>query len=87
MIMEIIAAAVGGAFIVLVVFLILALQRLRKLAKKTEHLLTETHHLLRSISEPGVELIHNTNKARSGCKEKIRRTRCYISPALWPKKR
>jgi uncharacterized protein YoxC len=68
--MEIIAAAVGSAFIVLVIFLIRALQRLCKLAKKAEHVLTEVQHVLYDISEPSIELIDNANKVVLDVKKK-----------------
>jgi len=68
--MEVIAAAVGGAFIVLVVFLIIALQRLCKLAKKAEHTLGVVEHALRDLKDPSMALIDNANEVVLDAKKK-----------------
>jgi uncharacterized protein YoxC len=70
MIMEIIVSVIGFAFIVLVVFFIMTLHRLRKVMKKTDRVLTDVHHLLHDLSEPSIELIHNTNKLIVDVKKK-----------------
>jgi uncharacterized protein YoxC len=70
MIIEIIVGAIGASFVVLVIFLIMTLYRLRKVMKKTDRVLTEAHHLLHTLSEPSVELIHNTNKLVVDVKKK-----------------
>lgn len=70
MIMEVIVGAIGIAFILLVVFSIITLQRLRKTVKKTDRVLTEIHYLLRSLSEPSVDLVHNANKLILDVKKK-----------------
>lgn len=70
MIMEIIVGTIGAAFVVLVVFLIMTLQRLRKVMKKTDRLLTEVNHLVHAVAEPSVELVHNTNKLVVDVKKK-----------------
>jgi hypothetical protein len=70
MIMEIIVGIIGIAFIVLVVFCVIALQRFRKVIKKTDYVLKEVHYLLHSITEPSVELIENTNKLVLDVKKK-----------------
>lgn len=68
--MEIIAGVVAIAFVLLVVFLIITLQKLRKVIKKTDRVLSEVHRVLRDFSEPGVELIDNTNKLILDVKKK-----------------
>ncbi len=70
MVMEIIVGVVGLAFILLVIFLIMTLQRLRRVMKKTDRLLTETHRLVHTLSEPSAELLHNTNKLVVDIKKK-----------------
>jgi len=70
MTIEIIVGIIGIAFILLVIFCIMTLLRLRKLIKKTDRVLTEVHHLLHAVSEPSVELIHNTNKLIIDIKKK-----------------
>ena len=68
--MEIIVGIIGLAFIAMVVFIIIALQRLRKVIKKTDRVLSEVHHFVRSMSEPSVELLDNSNKLVMDIKKK-----------------
>ena len=70
MAMEFIVGSIGVAFILLTVFFIITLLRLQKVIKKTDLVLKETHHLIRSISEPSVELIENTNELILDVKKK-----------------
>jgi uncharacterized protein YoxC len=61
---------VAIAFSMLVIFLFVTLNRLLRVIKKTDRVLTEASHLLRSISEPTVDLIENTNKLIVDVKKK-----------------
>jgi len=70
MIMEIIVGVIGISFVLLVVFSIVTLQRLRKVIKKTDRVLTEAHYLLYTLSEPSTELIHNANRLLLDIKKK-----------------
>ncbi len=62
MIMQIIIGVIALAFVVLVIFAILALQDLRKALKKTDKVLTDVHKALGPVSEASVDLLHNVNK-------------------------
>jgi|GEM_PF-1634975 uncharacterized protein YoxC len=62
MITDIVVGLIGIAFSLLVVFLIIALNRLRKLMRKADRVLIEVHHLLHILSEPSADLIQNTNE-------------------------
>ena len=70
MTIEVIVGIIGAAFVVLVVFFIVTLQGLRKVALRTEQAMKEAHHLMRSITEPTVELIDNTNDLIKDLKKK-----------------
>jgi len=70
MIMEIIIGVIGIAFILLVIFLIMTLLRLRRFIKTADRVLTKADHLLHAISEPTVELIQNSNKLVMDVKKK-----------------
>jgi uncharacterized protein YoxC len=70
MIIEIIVGIIAIAFVLLVIFSIITLHRLRKVMKKTDRVLTDAHHLLHALSEPSVELVHNTNKLVVDIKKK-----------------
>jgi uncharacterized protein YoxC len=59
---EIIFGIIAGTFIVLTVFLILTLVRLRKTLKKCDQVLNDAHHLLSALKEPTVETIQHINK-------------------------
>ena len=68
--MEIIIGVIAIAFILLVIFLIMTLQRLRRFIKTADRVLTKTDHLLHALSEPTAELIHNSNKLVMDVKKK-----------------
>ncbi len=70
MIIEISVGTIALAFVALVIFLIISLQRLRKVLKKTQRVLSEAQNVLHSLSEPSVEMIHNTNKLIVDVKKK-----------------
>lgn len=71
MIIEISVGVIAIAFVLLVVFLVITLQRLRKVMKKTERVLSEAHALLHGLTEPVVELIDNTNRLTIDVKKKL----------------
>lgn len=62
MIMEIIVGSIALLFAILVGFLIFALQDARKMIKKTDRILGEMHKTLETVSEAGLNLMHNVNK-------------------------
>ncbi len=62
MAMEIIVGAIAGAFIVLVVFAIIALQNVSKTLKRADRTLMEAQKALEAFSGPGQDLLQNTNK-------------------------
>ena len=70
MIMEIIVGAIGLTFAILVIFLILTLQDMRKTLKKADRILSDVHKTLDAISEPSTHLIHNMNKLTLDIKKK-----------------
>lgn len=70
MTMEIIMGVIALAFVILVVFAILALQASRKTKKKVDRVLMELQKTLEIVSDDGLELIHNTNKLTLDLKKK-----------------
>lgn len=70
MIMEFIVGGICVAFIVLVVFLIITLQKVRKLMKKADRVLTEAHITMHTLSEPSLTLVENANDLIVDIKEK-----------------
>lgn len=80
MVMEIIAGAVGTAFIILVIFLILTLQKYRNVAKEAER-------LLRSMTDPTRELVENTNELVVDLKKKSEGLDIIFQPLYSLKKR
>ena len=70
MIIEIGVGIIALAFVVLVIFLMISLKRLRKVMKRTERLLSEAQNLLHGLSEPSAELIQNSNKLILDVKKK-----------------
>ena len=70
MLLEIIVGIIGAAFIVLSIFIIITLQRFRKTAKKFDRILSDVDHLIRSVTNPSVELIDNANKLIVDVKKK-----------------
>ena len=46
--------------------------------KKTERVLSEAQHLLHGLSEPSVELIHNSNKLVVDIKKNQKDSMCYF---------
>jgi len=70
MAMEIIVGLIGTAFVVWVIFMIITLHKVRKVAKKTDHVLSAVYHLLRSITEPSVDLIQHTDELVRDVKKK-----------------
>lgn len=70
MIMDIIVGVIGVAFILLVIFFIMTLLRLRRLMKTGDRVLKKVDHLLHALSEPSVELINNSNKLVMDIKKK-----------------
>lgn len=66
----IIIGVIGLAFIVLVIFLVMTLQRLRRVLKTSDRVLKQVHYLLHNISEPSEELIENCNKLVMDVKKK-----------------
>jgi len=70
MVMELIVGSIGLAFVILVVFLIITLQKLRKLMNKADRTLTDINSILSVITEPGIEMISNANKLVADVKKK-----------------
>ncbi len=68
--MEIIVGAIAGAFIVLVVFAVIALQNVSKTLKRADRTLAEAHRAIEALSKPGEELLHNTNKLLADVRKK-----------------
>lgn len=70
MITEIIWGVIAAAFVVLVVFCVIALQKIGKTVKKTEKTLSEINHLLGEISEPTAEIVENISKLTADINKK-----------------
>lgn len=70
MIVEISVGIIAIAFVVLVVFLVITLKRLRKVMKKTERVLSDVHQTLNALSNPSIELVQNTNRLIIDVKKK-----------------
>ncbi|MBX9838699.1 MAG: DUF948 domain-containing protein [Silvanigrellaceae bacterium] len=70
MTLEIIASITGVAFIAIAISVIITLKRVRNFIKKTDSVLKEVQNTLRSLSEPSIELIHDTNKLILDVKKK-----------------
>jgi len=70
MTLEIIVGVIAVSFILLTIFSLLALQRLRKAIKKTDQVLTAMHHLIRELTDPSIELIENANELVVDVKKK-----------------
>lgn len=70
MILEITIGVIALTFIILVIFLILALRDARRTIKKTDKVLTEIHKTLDAISEPSKHLIQNVDKLTQDIRKK-----------------
>ncbi len=68
--MEIIVGVIALAFLILVVFMIIALQDMRKTMKKADRTLADMHKTLEMVSEDGKHLIQNANKLTAGLNKK-----------------
>lgn len=62
MIIDISIGIIAIAFVILVVFLVMTLIRLRKVLKKTDRVLSDVHQTLNTLSVPSSELIQNSNR-------------------------
>jgi uncharacterized protein YoxC len=71
MVIEIVVGAIGIAFILLVIFFIITLQRLRRVIRKTDRTLTEICYLLHSISAPSIEMVDGVNKLIGDVQKKL----------------
>lgn len=80
MAMEIIVAAIAGAFIVLVIFAVIALQNVSKTLKRADRTLAEAHKAIEALSKPGEELLHNTNKLIVDLKKKSEAIDVFFRP-------
>ncbi len=70
MVMEIIAGTAVLTFIILVIFIILALRDARKTLKKTDRILHDLHKIVDTVSEPTEHLIQSLNKLTLDLKKK-----------------
>lgn len=70
MIIEIIVGVAVLAFVILVIFLILALRDARRTLKKADRILGDVHKVLEALAEPSAHLIHNVNKLTLDIKKK-----------------
>lgn len=86
MIIEIIVGVIALAFVVLVVFLILALQDTRKTLKKVDRTLSDVHKTLEVVSDEGKHLMHNANKLTLGLNKKSEALDVLFNPLLSLKK-
>jgi len=86
MVMEIIVGIIGIAFIALVIFIAVTLKKFHKVLKKTDYVLSEVHHTLRSLSEPSVKLIDHTNELILDVKKKSEPLNVLFHPLYGLKK-
>jgi uncharacterized protein YoxC len=70
MIIEIILGVSALAFVILVIFLILALRDARRTLKKADRMMNDVHKIIDEVSEPSVHLIQNLNKLTLDIKKK-----------------
>ncbi|MBX9923845.1 MAG: DUF948 domain-containing protein [Rhabdochlamydiaceae bacterium] len=86
MVIDVVVGVIGSAFVVLVVFLVIALQRLLKVIKKSDVLLSELHDVLNDFSSPSLELVENTNALIVDIQKKSEGLDCLFRPLYAIKK-
>lgn len=70
MILEIIVGIIAVTLIITAIIFIIISHKLARVIKKTDHVLSGANHLMRSLSDPTSELIHNSNKLVLDVKKK-----------------
>ena len=84
--LDIILGIIGLAFVVLVIFVVITLQRLGRAIHRTEHVLKEVQDVLRDLSGPCVELMDNANKLILSVKKKSEGLDVLFAPLYGLKK-
>lgn len=80
MIIDISVACASGAFILLVIFLIIGIVRFNKTSKEISRLLHTTKKDLDELSAEGVKLIKNLNETSSDVKKKLHALDLFFKP-------
>jgi hypothetical protein len=80
MIIDISVACASGAFILLVIFVIVGIVRFNKTSKEINRLLHTTKKDLDELSAEGVKLIKNLNETSSDVKKKLHALDLFFKP-------
>ena len=80
MIIDISIACASGAFVILVIFLIVGIVRFNKTSKEINRLLHTTKKDLDELSAEGVKLIKNLNETSSDVKRKLHALDLFFKP-------
>jgi Sec-independent protein translocase protein TatA len=84
MVIDISVACASGAFIILVIFLVIGIVRFNKTSKEINRLLHATKKDLDDLSAEGIKLIHNINETSTDVKKKLHVLDLFFKP-LYPK--
>ena len=84
MVIEISVACASGAFILLVIFLIVGIMRFNKTSKEIDRLLHTTKNDLDELTVESVKLVKNLNENASDVKKKLHALDLFFKP-LYPK--
>lgn len=80
MVMEVIVGAIAVAFVVLTIFLILALNKLRQTLKNTDRTMIDIRKKIDEIAEPSVKLIDHLNQLTKDIAKKSEVLDVFFTP-------